>query len=56
MPGGHCAPFLAEHEHVVAAEVSFLRRHLLDAAQADGVDPAAASAPRGPGDRRVTPP
>jgi pimeloyl-ACP methyl ester carboxylesterase len=31
LPGGHYAPFLAGHEQAVAAEVSFLRRHLLDA-------------------------
>jgi predicted alpha/beta hydrolase len=29
VPGGHYAPFLDEHEHVVEAEVSFLRQHLL---------------------------
>jgi len=29
LPGGHYAPFLAAHEQTVAAEVSFLRRHLL---------------------------
>jgi len=29
VPGGHYAPFLAAHEQVVAAEVAFLRRHLL---------------------------
>jgi uncharacterized protein len=28
VPGGHYAPFLAEHEHVVAAELNFLNRHL----------------------------
>jgi pimeloyl-ACP methyl ester carboxylesterase len=31
IPGGHYAPFLEEHEKVVAAELSFLRRHLLAA-------------------------
>lgn len=31
LPGGHYAPFLAAHEQAVAAEVSFLRRHLLGA-------------------------
>jgi uncharacterized protein len=30
LPGGHYQPFLAEHERAVAAELSFLRRHLLD--------------------------
>ncbi|HEY2063939.1 MAG TPA: alpha/beta hydrolase [Amycolatopsis sp.] len=29
VPGGHYAPFLDEHEHVAAAEVFFLRQHLL---------------------------
>ncbi len=30
LPGGHYAPFLDEHERAVEAELSFLRRHLLD--------------------------
>ncbi|HEY7432993.1 MAG TPA: alpha/beta fold hydrolase [Streptosporangiaceae bacterium] len=30
LPGGHYAPFLGGHEQAVAAELSFLRRHLLD--------------------------
>ena len=30
LPGGHYAPFLDGHEQAVAAELSFLRRHLLD--------------------------
>jgi hypothetical protein len=29
VPGGHYAPFLDQHEQVVAAEVEFLRRHLV---------------------------
>jgi fermentation-respiration switch protein FrsA (DUF1100 family) len=29
LPGGHYQPFLAGHERAVAAELSFLRRHLL---------------------------
>jgi uncharacterized protein len=29
LPGGHYAPFLDSHEQAVAAELSFLRRHLL---------------------------
>ena len=29
VPGGHYAPFLDAHEQTVAAELSFLRRHLL---------------------------
>jgi pimeloyl-ACP methyl ester carboxylesterase len=28
VPGNHYAPFLAEHERVVAAELDFLERHL----------------------------
>ena len=30
LPGGHYAPFLDGHEQAVEAELSFLRRHLLD--------------------------
>jgi pimeloyl-ACP methyl ester carboxylesterase len=30
MPGGHYAPFTGAHEQAVEAELSFLRRHLLD--------------------------
>jgi uncharacterized protein len=30
MPGGHYEPFLRGHERAVEAELSFLRRHLLD--------------------------
>lgn len=30
LPGGHYAPFLDVHEQAVEAELSFLRRHLLD--------------------------
>lgn len=30
MPGGHYEPFLASHEKVVDAELTFLRRHLLE--------------------------
>jgi pimeloyl-ACP methyl ester carboxylesterase len=29
LPGGHYAPFLEGHEPAVAAELSFLRAHLL---------------------------
>jgi uncharacterized protein len=39
VPGGHYAPFLDEHEHVVEAEVSFLRQHLLAPART-GTAPA----------------
>jgi pimeloyl-ACP methyl ester carboxylesterase len=30
LPGGHYAPFMDAHEQAVEAELSFLRRHLLD--------------------------
>ncbi|MEV5710909.1 alpha/beta hydrolase [Actinoallomurus sp. NPDC052274] len=33
LPGGHYAPFLDAHEQAVDAELSFLRRHLLDRAE-----------------------
>ncbi|WP_328608597.1 alpha/beta hydrolase [Amycolatopsis sp. NBC_00345] len=39
VPGGHYAPFLDEHEHVVEAEISFLRQHLLTPART-GTPPA----------------
>ena len=39
LPGGHYAPFLDAHEQAVAAELSFLRRHLLHADRhADSVE------------------
>jgi pimeloyl-ACP methyl ester carboxylesterase len=31
LPGGHYAPFLDAHEQAVAAELSFLHRHVLAA-------------------------
>jgi len=34
LPGGHYEPFLAEHDRAVAAELAFLRRHLLDSVPA----------------------
>ena len=42
LPGGHYTPFLDGHEAAVAAELSFLRRHLLGKTQADAAaaDPA----------------
>ena len=46
LPGGHYAPFLAVHEQAVAAELSFLRRHLLAADQL-----TAAASVRGDGSR-----
>ncbi|GAA4601944.1 alpha/beta hydrolase [Actinoallomurus liliacearum] len=33
LPGGHYAPFLDAHEQALDAELSFLRRHLLDRAE-----------------------
>ncbi|MFD1541319.1 alpha/beta hydrolase [Nonomuraea guangzhouensis] len=36
MPGGHYEPFLDGHEQAVDAELSFLRRHLLDHQPANG--------------------
>jgi hypothetical protein len=30
MPGGHYEPFLSGHERTVEAELTFLRRHLLE--------------------------
>ena len=35
LPGGHYEPFLGGHEQAVEAELSFLRRHLVDHPQAD---------------------
>jgi hypothetical protein len=35
MPGGHYEPFLGGHEQAVEAELSFLRRHLLDRSRTD---------------------
>ncbi|MFG2408984.1 alpha/beta hydrolase [Streptomyces brevispora] len=43
LPGGHYAPFLDQYEPAVEAELSFLRRHLLDPAPAGR--PAATDAP-----------
>ncbi len=28
LPGGHCAPFLDEHDRAVEAELSFLSQHV----------------------------
>jgi hypothetical protein len=49
LPGGHYAPFLDGHEQAVAAELSFLRRHLLEHARADrpGIVPMAPAVPGG---------
>jgi pimeloyl-ACP methyl ester carboxylesterase len=40
LAGSHYAPFLAEHERTVEAEISFLDRHLLDEAHASTTDVA----------------
>jgi dienelactone hydrolase len=45
MPGGHYAPFLKGHEKAVAAELSFLRRHLLEPSPADQAAHAASTLP-----------
>ena len=42
MPGGHYELFLGGHEQAVEAELSFLRRHLLDHSRADRRAPAPA--------------
>jgi fermentation-respiration switch protein FrsA (DUF1100 family) len=42
LPGRHYEPFLGGHEQAVAAELSFLRRHLLDPSRADRAAPATA--------------
>ena len=47
LPGGHYQPFLGAHQQAARAEVSFLRRHLLDHPRADRTGPAlAVSSPR----------
>jgi len=46
MPGGHYEPFLSGHEQAAEAELSFLRRHLLDHSRADR--PARAAADSAP--------
>jgi pimeloyl-ACP methyl ester carboxylesterase len=48
LPGGHYQPFLSGHEQAVAAELSFLRRHLLNQSPADSADTAAGAAARQP--------
>lgn len=34
LPGGHYEPFMGGHDHAAEAQLSFLRRHLLDGSQA----------------------
>jgi hypothetical protein len=48
MPGGHYDPFLGGHEPAAEAELSFLRRHLLDRS----TRPPTASSGRQPRGRR----
>jgi len=48
LPGGHYEPFLGGHERAAEAELSFLRRHLLDHSRAGRPAPAGA-APEGGG-------
>ncbi len=42
IPGGHYEPFLGGHEQAVEAELSFLRRHLLDPSRANPATPSTA--------------
>jgi pimeloyl-ACP methyl ester carboxylesterase len=52
LPGGHYAPFLDAHAQAVEAELSFLRRHLLDRQESDGDGSRRAdSVPQGGGRR-----
>jgi pimeloyl-ACP methyl ester carboxylesterase len=44
LPGGHYQPFLDGHEQAVAAELSFLRRHLLDQPRTDAAGTSAGGA------------
>ncbi len=47
LAGSHYAPFLAGHEQAVEAELSFLRRHLVDDARADRAAAAASASAQG---------
>jgi len=47
LAGSHYAPFLAGHEQAVEAELSFLRRHLVDDARADCAAAAASASAQG---------
>jgi pimeloyl-ACP methyl ester carboxylesterase len=53
LPGGHYEPFLTEHDNAVAAEVSFLRRHLLVPASDSLASDASATAAARPGGGRA---
>ncbi|MFB4304336.1 alpha/beta hydrolase [Actinomadura sp. NTSP31] len=48
LPGGHYQPFLDGHERAVEAELSFLRRHLLDRPPAESPATTAPSAAQRP--------
>jgi len=48
LPGGHYQPFLSGHEQAVAAELSFLSRHLLDQPSAGPAGTTASSAVQRP--------
>jgi fermentation-respiration switch protein FrsA (DUF1100 family) len=47
LPGGHYEPFLGQHEQAIEAELSFLRRHLLDNPPPDRTAPAESAPHRG---------
>jgi uncharacterized protein len=47
LPGGHYVPFLGLHEQAIEAELSFLRRHLLDNLPPDRAAPAESAPYRG---------
>lgn len=51
LPGGHYAPFLDAHEQAAAAELDFLRRHLLGHPPAGHPDLAAGASALHPGGR-----
>ncbi|WP_433170180.1 alpha/beta hydrolase [Actinoallomurus sp. CA-150999] len=48
LPGGHYQPFLSGHEEAVEAELSFLRRHLLNLPPTDSAGTTAGSATHKP--------
>jgi hypothetical protein len=49
LPGGHYAPFLDAHEQAVAAEVSFLRQHVLAGSPASSASAASSASSVGAG-------
>jgi pimeloyl-ACP methyl ester carboxylesterase len=52
MPGGHYEPFLGGHEQAAEAELSFLRRHLLDRPDETTTPPSHVRSGHQPGGRR----